>query len=102
MVSQEIEDALLGVECHQSSVSSNPRPTTEENTSDPLQAILKRLDDMQGQLTALKNRNSEVSTSIASILRECYREDDKHVVFFTPNTVVSNLFVIFSIAFRKK
>ena len=70
VVSQEIEDALLGVECHQSSVSSNSRPTTEENTSDLLQAILKRLDDMQGQLTALKNRYSEVSVSIASIHSE--------------------------------
>ena len=67
VVSQEIEDALLEVECHQSSVSANPRPTTEVNTSDPLHTILKRLDAMQGQLTALKDRNSEVSASIASI-----------------------------------
>ena len=70
MVSQEIEDALLGVECHQSSVSANPLPTTEGNTTDTLQTILQRLDDMQGQLTALKDRNSEVSASIASIHSE--------------------------------
>ena len=70
VVSQEIEDALLGVECHQSSVSTNPLPTTEGNTTDPLQTILQRLDDMQGQLTALKDRNSEVSASIASVHSE--------------------------------
>ena len=70
VVSQEIEEALLGLECHQSSVSTNPRPTTEVNTSDPLQAILQRLDDMQGQLTALKDRNSEVSACIASVHSE--------------------------------
>ena len=70
VVSKEIEDALLGVECHPSSVSSNPQPTTEENASDPLQVILRRLDDMQGQITSLKNRNSEVSVSIASVHSE--------------------------------
>ena len=52
VLSKEIEDALLGVECHPSSVSSNPQPTTEENASDPLQIILKRLDDMQWQITS--------------------------------------------------
>ena len=66
MVLKEIEDALLGVECHPSSVSSNPQPTTEENACDPLQIIFKRLDDMQGQIMSLKIRNSEVSASIAS------------------------------------
>ena len=70
VVSQEVEDALLGVECHQSSVSTNPLPTTEGNTTDPLQTILQRLDDMQGQSTALKDRNSEVSASIASVHSE--------------------------------
>ena len=35
VVSKEIED-LLGVECHPSTVSSNPQPMTEVNASDPL------------------------------------------------------------------
>ena len=75
VVSQEIEDALLGVECHQNPVSSNPRPTTEGTTTDPLQTILQRLDDMQGQLTALKDRNSEVSVSLHSEEGEASDED---------------------------
>ena len=38
---------------------------------------MRRLDDMQGQLTALKNRNSEVSVSIASIHSEVGEASDE-------------------------
>ena len=59
---------------------------TEENASNPLQIILKRLDDMQGQITSLKNRSSEVSASIASVHSEegeASDEDSTVILYMT-------------------
>ena len=70
VVSKEVEDALLGAECRPSSVTSNPpQVSAEESSSDPLQLIL-RLDDIQGQITSLKSRTSEVPASNLSINSE--------------------------------
>ena len=59
--------ALLGVECRNSSVTSNLQVSTEESPSDPLQLILNRLNVMQGQITSLKSRTSEVPATNLSI-----------------------------------
>ena len=81
VVSKEIEDALLEQECHPSSVQSNLQSTTDENASNPLQAMLRRLDDTQGQITSLKNKNSEVSASIASVHSEEGEASDEDSTF---------------------
>ena len=59
---------------------------TEENVSHPLQAILRRLDDMQGQITSLKNRNSKVFASIASVHSEGEASDENSTLHDTINS----------------
>ena len=55
------------MECRPSKATSIPPQTMiEESPSDPLQLILKRLDDMQGQITTLCNKTCDIPASQTS------------------------------------
>ena len=55
VIIEEVEDSLLGVESHPSTINLPPQTTTPEPSAEPLQQILQRLDDMQSQITSLWN-----------------------------------------------
>ena len=91
MVSREIEDALLGVECHPRSVPSNTQPKTEENVCDPLEVILKRLVDLQGQMTSLKTETARFLLPLLLSIRKKVKHQMKILLYMTLLTQKSEI-----------
>ena len=78
------------MECRPSKASSIPaEATNEKSPSDPLQLILKRLDDMQGQITTLCNKACNILASQTSVNSEEGEVSDRENEHTLPDMICS-------------